>query len=239
MLKEYLKRNGTRLLDRYSRTGWFRFLSPVNFTLWKAVEQAALKHARGDLLDAGAGRRPYEKLLNRLVSAYVSTDVRQSKDEGIDHVADLHTLDLGRRFDTILCSQVLEHCQNPERVIGRLEKHLAPGGRLTLTAPHLSMLHNEPHDYFRFTEYGLRAMLERAGLEAVETRKIGGIVVFLGHIGSTFALNLTFGVPVLGYLALCANVPWVLGAVLADRVAGFSSLFPANQVVIAKRTSDK
>lgn len=234
MFSEFLKRNGIRLLDHYSRTRWFRFLSPINFTLWKAIERAARGYAKGHLLDAGAGRRPYAAMLRPYVRTYFSVDRADDGSQAIDHFADLHELDLSRQFDTIVCSQVLEHCQDPGKVLERLRRHLAPRGHLILTVPHLSMLHNEPDDYSRFTEYGLRALLKRAGLEPVEVRKIGGLWVFLGHLFSTFALDLTFAVPLLGRLAVYLNVPVVVGFVLVDRLLGFPSLLPVNHLVVAR-----
>ena len=51
---------------------------------------------------------------------------------------------------------------------------LAPGGRLLLAAPHEWEVHQAPHDYFRYTRFGLRYLLEKAGLEPIEMRAVGG-----------------------------------------------------------------
>jgi SAM-dependent methyltransferase len=238
MPREFLKRNGIRVLDRYSRTRWFRFLSPINFTLWKAIEKAAAEHAKGSLLDAGAGRRPYANMLREVADGYSSVDQKGDTGAGIDHVVDLHKFDLERRFDTILCSQVLEHCRDPETVLRRLAEHLNPEGRIILTVPHLSMLHNEPADYFRFTEYGLRVLLDSAGLEAIEIRKVGGFWVFFGHLVSTLAVNTVYGIPLIGGLAVYANAPVVGVFVVLDRLLGFRGLLPVNHLVVAKRLGE-
>lgn len=50
-------------------------------------------------------------------------------------VGDLVTLQLGRKFDLILCVTVLQHVLDPARArdaVARLADHLAPGGRLIL-----------------------------------------------------------------------------------------------------------
>jgi hypothetical protein len=50
----------------------------------------------------------------------------------------------------------------------------APGGSLLVVAPHEWEVHQAPHDYFRFTRYGMVYLLEKAGWEAIEVRPAGG-----------------------------------------------------------------
>ena len=40
---------------------------------------------------------------------------------------------------------------------------LAPGGRLIMTVPWSARVHHVPHDYFRFTNFGLTSVLNAAG----------------------------------------------------------------------------
>ena len=48
-----------------------------------------------------------------------------------------------------------------------IARTLAPGGLLLVAAPHEWEVHQAPHDYFRYTRYGLRYLLEKAGFEVV------------------------------------------------------------------------
>lgn len=75
-------------------------------------------------------------------------------------------------FDAALSTQVLEHVPDPARVLCELYRVLSPGSSLCLTAPLVWQLHEEPYDFYRYTSYGLRALLERAGFQvaAVEAR---------------------------------------------------------------------
>jgi hypothetical protein len=41
-------------------------------------------------------------------------------------------------------------------------------------------LHYEPHDYFRFTPYGLTYLLELAGFEVNSVHRIGGLISLIG-----------------------------------------------------------
>ena len=54
---------------------------------------------------------------------------------------------------------MLEHVAAPERAIAELHRVLAPGGALVLSTPFVFEIHEAPHDYYRFTEHGLRQLL--------------------------------------------------------------------------------
>lgn len=62
---------------------------------------------------------------------YLGIDVRPGP--GVDRVHDLSKDDLGERFDTIVCCEVLEHCARWRELIAAMRRHLEPGGRLLIT----------------------------------------------------------------------------------------------------------
>jgi SAM-dependent methyltransferase len=122
------------------------------------------------VLDAGAGEAPYAPLLSHCVC--VSQDWPGSVHPGAraaDIVADLHALPVAdASFGAVMCTEVLEHVAQPELVVAELARVLVPGGRLLVTVPFVIELHEEPHDHFRYTSFGVRGLLERAGF-AVES----------------------------------------------------------------------
>ena len=61
-------------------------------------------------------------------------------------------------FDTVLSVQVLEHTPRPAALVAEMARVLAPDGILILTAPFQFRLHEQPHDYFRYSPYGLRQL---------------------------------------------------------------------------------
>ena len=73
-----------------------------------------------------------------------------------------------------------------------------PGGLLILSAPFSFRLHEEPHDYFRYTPHGLRSMLTGAGLEVEEIRPQGDLWSVVGHKLNSF---LAFRVARMGSVA--------------------------------------
>ena len=78
-----------------------------------------------------------------------------------------------RRFDVVICDQVLEHVVDPNRAVATLADLCTPGGYVVVGVPFLVRVHPAPDDYWRFTADGLRVLLERAGLEVVELRSWG------------------------------------------------------------------
>jgi SAM-dependent methyltransferase len=148
------------------------------------VERAAQAAAPGSkVLDAGAGDAPYRELFAH--ADYVTTDWQASPHAGArqaDVVASLDRLPLeDAAFEHVVCTQVLEHVPDPRAVLGELARVLAPGGHLWLTAPFVGELHEEPHDYFRFTSHGLRRLVEDAGIDVIEIEPLTGYFTTLAH----------------------------------------------------------
>src|SRR3989338_7141495 len=76
--------------------------------------------------------------------------------EEVRIVGDVHKLPLKDNSQpAVLCTEVLEHCYSPQDAIHEMHRFLTPGGKLILTTRFLFPIHFAPHDYFRFTKYGL------------------------------------------------------------------------------------
>jgi SAM-dependent methyltransferase len=130
----------------------------------------AAETAPGTLvLDVGAGDAPYRELFTH--ARYVTSDWAQSLHPGArlaDVVAPADALPLDdASFGLVLCTQVLEHVPEPSGVVDECFRVLEPGGRLALTVPLLWELHELPHDYYRYTEPGVRHLLDKAGFVEV------------------------------------------------------------------------
>lgn len=75
----------------------------------------------------------------------------------------------GRRFGSIFCLSVLEHCARPFEMAANLSRLLAPGGRLCVGVPFVWKLHDYPADYWRFTPRGVEQLFPGLRFPAADT----------------------------------------------------------------------
>ena len=107
---------------------------------------------------------------------------------------------------------------------------------MILTVPHLSRLHEEPNDFYRFTKYGIRHLFEESGLELVDTRTRGGIFSFLGHQFSTIFVCLFWHIPIIKYIIFYINkIFCVLPCILLDKTFDKNKKFALGYISIGKK----
>lgn len=149
--------------------------------LWAALARV-LPGLRGRVVDVGCGQKPYRGLFHPSVTEYVGVD-RASPGAAPDVVADAHALPFADgAFDAGVSFQVFEHLESPARCLAELARVVRPGGDLVLTVPGVWPAHEVPHDYWRFTRYGLEALARNAGLEVVELTPLGELWSTLGQM---------------------------------------------------------
>ena len=136
------------------------------------------------VLDAGAGEGQYAACFaaHRYTGVDLGVgDVRWNYGQ-LSAVADLERLPFADAiFDAALNVVTLEHVQKPALVIEEMARTLRPGGRLLLIVPHEWEEHQQPHDYFRYTRYGIRYLLESAGFRDVQIEPVGGFFRLLSR----------------------------------------------------------
>lgn len=77
-----------------------------------------------------------------------------------DIVGDICSHDFqGLRFDVVVMAEILEHIHSPHLALENVHRALKDDGRLILTTPFIFPIHDRPHDYYRFTRYGLDHLL--------------------------------------------------------------------------------
>jgi SAM-dependent methyltransferase len=86
-----------------------------------------------------------------------------------------------KSFNTVLSVQVLEHTPRPAELVLEMSRVLADDGVMILLAPFQFRLHEQPHDYFRYSPHGLRQLCEAAGLELTHVEQQGSLWSVLGH----------------------------------------------------------
>jgi len=134
---------------------------------------------KGRMLDIGSGHsRGYEGLFKPYANEYLCVDYQHA--ENVDICADCYEIPLvDSSIDVILSTQVLEHLQMPDQMLKEAYRLLKPGGQLIVTVPMVWGLHEEPVDFYRYTEYGLRYLLEQAGYEGIQIQPLEGLFAVL------------------------------------------------------------
>jgi SAM-dependent methyltransferase len=141
-----------------------------------AVPEGAL------VLDAGAGEAPYAKLFSH--ARYETADfLKVDKPyENPTYVCDLSSIPVeDGRFDFVLFNQVMEHLPEPDEVLRELFRVLKPEGRVLYSGPLFYEEHEIPYDFYRYTQFGVRHLFDKAGFRVERLDWLEGYYATLGH----------------------------------------------------------
>lgn len=208
--------------------------SAGGLALYYPLKRAIDKYVKGSVLDVGAGFMPYKKFIKKKASSYAATDFTKTH-EGITYVGDAQELSKtvkGKRFDTIFCTEVLEHLPNPFQAVSEFEKSLNDGGVIILSVPFLMPLHNEPYDFYRYTKHALVKLFDK--FEVLELTPSGGLLSLIHYLFSSFILPVTYPIKPLYYLLAYLN--WPVGEVFyrLDNVF-FKKLLPFKYILVCRK----
>jgi SAM-dependent methyltransferase len=153
---------------------------------------AAMPPGASRALDLGADKSPYRQVLEARGLDVKTLDV--SADAGADYQGTVECTGLADgSFDVVLCTQVLEHCDDPFRGIREIHRILAPGGHAILSVPHVWFFHPHPRDHWRFTQQGLARLCESAGLETRMLLGQGGSMLAAAQVANFLAYGVLRG----------------------------------------------
>lgn len=129
------------------------------------------------ILDVGAGEAPYRDLFKHCEYHTLDLGVGESEWDysELTYQASVYDMPIEKNtYDYVLCSQVFEHLAEPKKALKEIYRVLRPGGELFITVPFHQNEHQTPHDYYRYTSFGLDYLLEQSGFVNVEIKRIGG-----------------------------------------------------------------
>ncbi len=174
MLDPRVRGAAQRLLPRFL----LRALNPFETRADEALAGFAASLAPNSrVLDAGAGECRYAGLFaaHRYLALDNAVGDAAWNYSRLDLRGDLESLPLAAAtFDAALSVVVLEHTREPMKVLREIARVLRPGGRLFLVVPQEWEVHQAPHDYFRYTRYGLDHLLAGSGFRVRRLEAVGG-----------------------------------------------------------------
>lgn len=128
----------------------------------------------GKTLDVGCGSKPYQKLFINSTK-YVGLEIDSNNNRSIkkaDFFYDGKIFPFNdEEFDSVIANQVFEHVFNPDEFLKELNRILKINGTVLMSVPFVWDEHEQPHDYARYSFFGLSHILEKNGFYIVEHRK--------------------------------------------------------------------
>ncbi len=166
--------NGSRFEDYDKITR-----SDLNYLVYapliRDLKSSIKQYATGKVIDIGCGNKPYEKIFQGITDEYVGCDIVQSSLQKVDVLCPANNIPLpDNSFDTAFSTQTIEHVEDHQGLVNEAFRLVKPGGHFIVSGPMYWHLHEEPYDFFRFTKYGFKYVLEKAGFEVVEINPNGG-----------------------------------------------------------------
>ncbi len=212
-MANWLSKNWERLNAATIGSLAYWAIAVQNWSIYRDTKPLIERHIRGRALDVGAGALAWKNAIASCAGSYRSSDFSVVHPD-LDLVFDV-TRPFPLRdgvFDSLFCHSVLEHTMRPWDAFEELYRVLAKEGTLILSVPFIFYLHGAPHDYFRFTRYGVADMAKKAGFRVETIVSSGGMCHFILNMPSVviaallFSLHCTFLIyPLTKFLASCAR----------------------------------
>lgn len=199
------------------------------------IHQATLNICGKDLmiLDVGSTYRPYESLFTGKYRSYLTIDLAITSGKP-DIIALGESLPVASEcMDICLCTQVLEHVNNPAKVVSELARVLKRNGILILSTHGVFHYHPNPHDFWRWTAEGLYRVVNEY-FDDVVIHSNGGTILLLFHILGRGIFSIIGRKKCLKILQYTIYPLINVIGFIADKLLKEESL-PINYLVIAKK----
>lgn len=142
-------------LERYSKRLSRRNLYTM---LEEALEAYDVRQA-DHVLNIGAGGEIERHIREHGVRPTTLDIDPDKKPDLVQDIMQMKTI-ADETIDVVICMEVLEHVANPFAAMHELSRVLRPGGVVIGSTPFILGIHLSPHDYFRFTEHGIRLLFK-------------------------------------------------------------------------------
>lgn len=195
----------------------------------------------GRLLDVDCGSKPYQSIFNVDTYRGLDLDTSISRDRGVadDFYDGTRFPYQNSCFDPALCNQVLEHVFNPNEFLSEINRVLKPEGKLLLTVPFVWDEHEQPHDYARYSSFGLKALLEKNKFEIIRHSKLAADATVLFQLINAYLYKVIKNWPRLANLLFTITIIAMINifGVLAGKILPSNPDLFLDHIVLAEKVS--
>jgi len=143
-------------------------------TVYRALRKV-VPELSGKIIDVGCGESPYRHLATQPGATYIGIDIQDAEKFGYQNPAAIHfdgrvISAQDESFDHFLCTEVLEHAEDPEALVAEMYRILKKGGTGFVTVPWSARYHYIPFDYHRFTPSALGKLFGAFSSVEIEPR---------------------------------------------------------------------
>ena len=129
----------------------------------------------------------------------------------IDHFSTAYDLPFNdESLDSVICTQVLEHLEEPQKALSESCRVLHPGGVAIYSVPFLWQVHEHPRDFYRYTPFCLEYIFKKAGFKNIEIKVIGGasmtMACFLSYRIASCNRSLLRYIPITPAFSVCVQM---------------------------------
>lgn len=194
------------------------------YQLFRAITTFAKSTtATTKILDVGCGIKPYRHLFP--AAEYVGIDIagggHADQAKTVDAFYDGHHIPFpDGSFDALICTQVLEHADDPDQLVRECSRVLKPGGTAFFSMPFTYPEHEIPYDFRRFTRFEHERLYKKHGFANINIQATTG---FCGTFGQLFVIWLFESIPfrstaLKSILSVCVFAPIQILALLGDNI---------------------
>lgn len=134
----------------------------------KHIKKIAKRIRNKKILELGSGKKVNGKYAYSARNLFDDSNYFLMSDivpEYGHKIIDITKTNFKEKWDIILCLNVLEHVFDFKTAINNLYNAVKPNGLVLIMVPAYYPLHDEPNDYWRFTEHALRKILNKFNIK--------------------------------------------------------------------------